>query len=226
MKLRFTVGYLFIASCVSGFAATLQVANVTVGPSASPPRDTLFADASNSLLSGTIVTIGYFNDGFVVANNLATGSWSNLVTNFNILGSALTGNVGTTYGVSLAGYVEGTPFNTGPYSVISNTNPEFVGRILYGFAGSTASLASSASSGQIALFSIGAIGDDTPTAQTYRTDPTSKTVLIGSLGSFNGSPGAGGDSGLYNTLRLQAVPEPSSLLLGALGLLALLRRKR
>jgi PEP-CTERM motif len=226
MKSKIKVAFILLSSALCASSATLQVGNVTVGPGSIQPRDTLFASSSNALLSGTIVTIGYFDDGFVVANNLSTSSWGNLVDSFNILGSEFTGNVGSTYGVPLAGYVEGTPFNSGPFSVISNSNPEFVGRILYGFAGSGADLVTSAANGEIALFSLGAILDDTPTAQTYRTDPTLKTILIGSTGTFTGLPGVGGDSGTYNTLRLAAVPEPSALLLTALGALALLRRKR
>jgi len=226
MKKKSIIATIFFASAVVGYSATLQVGNVTSGPGAIQPRDTLFASSGNVLLSGSIVTIGFFNDGFIVANSLGAGSWGSLVTNFNILGSELTGNVGATYGVSLPGYVEGVAFSAGPYSVIGNTNPGFVGRIMYAFAGSAIDLATSAASGEIGLFVIGTIGDDTPTAQTYRTDPTLKTILIGSLDTFTGLPGAGGDTGTYNTLKLEAVPEPSALLLSAFGVLGLLRRKR
>jgi hypothetical protein len=60
-----------------------------------------------------------------------------------------------------------------------------------------------------------------PVTAWYGSDP------IGALGSAADLDGAGGNGFLYNAGNIgYAVPEPGSALLGGLGLLALLRRRR
>lgn len=208
-------------------AATLVVSNVSSGPG-----DTLFADSSNALLSGGIVAIGIFPVGFDVAGNANLASVSNLVTNFTVLTSAITGSPAPSFAgsPSVPGYVEGGQF-TGPvFSDILGSNATYVSpvpQIMYGFVGNRSDLGSST---QFALFEIRTISDDSPFVQRYQSNPAGKTLLLGSFDTFTGNPDPNLTSepgaGTYPTLKLAAVPEPTTFLLSSIGMLALLRRRR
>lgn len=201
-------------------AANMVVSNVALGPGAA--GDTLFASKANVPLSSGIVTMGYFTAGFDVNANLAPANWANLVANFTVVTSAVPGTNSSTLGGAFAGYVEAEGFAAG---TITTGNP-LLGRMLYTFVGGSATLLQSITDPNtgIALFEVRALADDVPFDQTYVANPSLGTVKIGAAGSFEGDAGAG--PGTYKTLQLVAVPEPSALLLGALGILGFVRRRR
>jgi hypothetical protein len=197
----------------SSNAATYVVSNVVGGPG-----DALFANTDNSLLNGGIVTMGYFAAGYSVSSTLSEENFQSLLANYTTVASAITGSNSETLGGSFAGYVEGPQVDGG---VITGGNP-LIGRTLYAFIGDASTLAASTS---IAIFAINSIADDVPFNYTYQADPTGKEIVIGQAGTYTGP--AGGDSGNFTTIRLvQVIPEPSTMLLGAIGALGLLRRRR
>ncbi len=63
-----------------------------------------------------------------------------------------------------------------------------------------------------------------PDEKEYTINPSGLIPLIGTLGIYNGD--AGGGEGEYKTLKTTLIPEPSAALLGSLGVLVLLRRRR
>jgi hypothetical protein len=101
-----------------------------------------------------------------------------------------------------------------------------IGKKLYAFVGNLSTLASSTA---YALYLINTfVEEETGFGLTYLAQPKGITPLIGSIDSITiNAPlaaGSGGALETYSTLKL--VPEPSSALLGAVGALALLRRRR
>jgi hypothetical protein len=196
---------------VQANAATFAINNVVVGPG-----DTLYANSSNTLLGGSIVTFGTFTDGFDV--NASLLNYPLLVSNFDPFTSGLTGNFSDSLGGAFAGYAEYGPFDNG---IITGLNP-LLGKTLYSLIGNFATLAGSE---ELALLSFGPIKDDVPFSYNYSANPGEVTaVLIGKPSVFVGD--AGGGTGTYLTIQTVPVPEPSAALLGALGALGLLRRRR
>ena len=198
-------------------AATAVVLNVVDGV-----NDTLYQNSNGTLSSGGIVTIGYFTDGFDVGGNL--NNYSLLISNFTpgIITSQLTGTFSASLGGSFAGYVEQTTPTAFGGGAITAPNDSLIGRPLYSFVGNQATLGAS---NELLLAFVQNIQDDVPTPNAYTSIPQNATPLIGSVGTFVGDP-SGNGSGTFRTFQFAAIPEPSTLLLSALGILALLRRKR
>jgi len=197
------------------FGANVFISNIVFAG----PGDTLYADSNGTPLNGGAVTLGYFADGYDVMAGL--GSPMTLVSDFNVILTVLSGAFTSNLGGAFAGYAD-TPMSTdfGTAGVITSPDP-LIGRSLYIFAGNQSTLGNST---QFLLLDLGiTLRDDVPTEQDYVGSPAGLSPLIGSTGTFVGNTGAG--FGTYQTVQL-AIPEPSTLLLTALGALALLRRKR
>lgn len=211
--LKYNVYLAVIALVISDVnGANYIVTNVDQGPG-----DTLYANSSNVLLStSSIVTIGYFNSGYDVTNNL--NNYVSLITSFNILAQAAPGTYSSTLGGAFDGYVEAAEVDG---AILTSGDP--IGFRLYSFIGNAATLGAST---QLGLVDLGQdlAADGPPTETTYLANPTGLNVLIGTTGSFSGD--AGGGPGIYNTIQLQAIPEPSTFFLASLGLFAFLRRRR
>lgn len=209
---------LSIAAVVTGLcvtsvnAASAIVTNVQTGTS-----DTLYANANGTLLDGGVVTIGHFSDGFDVSANL--GDIPSLVADFTVLTSALAGTPSASLGGSFPGFVEQNASTD--LGAITGTNT-LIGRGLYSFIGSADTLVDSLEFGLVFLQNI---ADDSPVPNDYNSNPSGLALLIGSTGSFTGNASGFGNA-THDTVQLVAIPEPSTLLLSALGVLALLRRKR
>ena len=87
---------------------------------------------------------------------------------------------------------------------------------------------------EFALVESGTIKDDVPIENYYYSigplgysaSPPSQLPppIIGTIGTFQGDPGAG--PGTYRTLKMSYVPETSTALLGALGVLGALGLRR
>ena len=67
---------------------------------------------------------------------------------------------------------------------------------------------------------------NTTTAVYWQLGATTSTTQLGSNGFFSGTGTAGSSPAAVKSATFQVVPEPSAALLGALGALALLRRRR
>ena len=209
---------LSIAAVVTGLCVTsVNAATVIVTNVQSGTGDTIYTNANGTLLDGGIVTIGHFSESFDVTANL--GNIPTLVADFTVLTSALAGSASASLLGSFPGFVEQSA--TTDLGAITDPNA-LIGRGLYSFIGSAGTLATSL---EVGLLFLQNIVDDNPVSNDYNSNPNGLTPLIGSTGSYTGNASGLGNA-THATVQLAAVPEPSTLLLSALGVLALLRRKR
>lgn len=213
MKLRLTIAAALVAMVSNLSAANYLISNVVSGDA----TDVLYQNSDGSLLSGGIVALGYFAGG---APSSSIADIATTISSFTLQASSPVGGNSEDLGGSFAGYVQAASV-VGP--AINNGSP-LLGLPMYVFVGNGATLATSTA---YALARVAFIASDEPLAQTYVANPAGAVVLgdIGSLSSFTGS--VTGGSATYSTLRLAVpVPEPSAALLGAIGALGLLRRRR
>ncbi len=210
----------------SGYGANFFVSNLTSGTGAS---DTLFQNAGNtsaSLLDGGIVALGYFGSNvYTPSGNVS--SIGTTISDFTVITSGLTGS--TLYQLNPsspppggAGYVDiGPPFD----GAVIPTGSGLIGRTVYAFVGNGATLSGSTA---WALYSVGILADETAAENIYTASATGTTPVIGqiNIAAFTGQASPSLGSSTYNTIQLEAIPEPSSMMLAALGVFALLRRRR
>jgi hypothetical protein len=212
-------------SLTSANGAVYIVSNLITGGGSS---DTLFqsSGAVNApLMNGGVVTLGYFSSNAYVPSS-DTAVIATTIADFTIVASALTGSFSNQLGeAGTAGYVDAAPVDTA--SIL--TGDPLIGRTLYAFVGNAATLAASTA---FALKAVGTIADDSASENSYLASPSGGvTPVIGTINvnAFTGNPFPNAGAGIttFDTLQLvDAVPEPSVLLLSAFGVLALLRRKR
>jgi hypothetical protein len=208
MKLKLAFASVLMALTVSSQAATYIVSNVGDGV-----IDVLFQAADNSLLDGGIVAIGYFQTGYSFTTS------TDATTNFTALAFALSGSPSATLSGSFKGYVEGSMVQGA--SILSGN--ALLGVPLYVFVGNSSTLAASTAFG---LQQVSTFANDAPFEQSYTANLIGAPApVFGTVGSYTGDA-AGLGSNTYATLQLAAVPEPSTALLGTIGALALLRRRR
>jgi hypothetical protein len=202
-----------LAGALTSNAAQFSLFNVQGGPGV----DTLFANVDGSLMDGSgFVTMGYFGPTITVADIDTAEELVAQLVGFTAVQTAVPG---TSSAFTAAGYLAEDP----TVVPIVTGNP-LIGRVIYAIASDVANLASVVETSGLALFQVATILDDNPVEQSYVANPAGVTPIIGELGTFNGDLGLG--DGEYTTLKLVAVPEPSAALLGALGALGLLRRRR
>lgn len=196
-------------------AAGIMVNNILGGPGV----DTLYAKYSGALMDGGLVTMGYFPETINTSDIDTTDKLLAQLSKFTLITSAVPGSENVTIGGKLPGYVDQADFTSIGNITIGN---QLLGRMLYSIVTSASSLATANSSSEFALLAIGTIKDDVPVENQYTSNPAGLVPVIGMIDSFNGD--AGGGEGVYTTLKM--VPEASTALLGALGALGLLRRRR
>ena len=222
MKLKSTLFVItgLLAGVLTSSAASVALFNVGSGAGS----DVLFADKDNNLLGGTgLVTVGYFAAGVTQDQIDSIPELVSALGGFTLITSA---TPGTSAALSAAGYLAEDPVSMGSITASgAGSQVALLGRQLYSITTNAASLAAATLSSQFALFSVAKILDDSPLPNDYVVNPSGTTPIIGTLGSFVGNPGDQGE-GTYTTLKMDAVPEPSAALLGALGALGLLRRRR
>ncbi|MEX1049311.1 MAG: hypothetical protein WED15_07270 [Akkermansiaceae bacterium] len=213
LKLIFAATFLVLASHAS--AATYYINNAVAGDTS----DTLFLNENGGLLDGGIISIGYF---------ATTGPSSSLtdiattISNFTLIHSVLAGSFSADLEAALAGYAQSPDALRFQGATITAPNT-LIGKAVYLFAGNAATLAGSTA---WALAEVGIIADDVPFEQEYNASPGG-AVILGDIGTFTTFTGGSGAAvGTFAALQLSAIPEPSAALLGALGVLGLLRRRR
>lgn len=204
-----------LGAAANAKAAVYVVSNVISG---SGTADALYQNTNNTLLSGGVVAMGYFGSNAYVPSSSLTDI-AVTIANFTIVASGIAGSNSATLEGSFAGYVESPGVDTPD---ITGANP-LIGRALYVFVGNGPTLATSTA---WALKQVAVIQDDVTPEVTYLANPKGGAApVIGTIGSFTGNASGIGQS-TYTTLKLVAIPEPSVALLGALGALGLLRRRR
>jgi MYXO-CTERM domain-containing protein len=166
------------------------------------------------------VTIGYFAAGVNVADIDTIPELIAQLGTFTALQTA-------TPNVSGAGTIFAGPgYVAEDFSIypLVTAISSLLGRSLYALASDATNLASVTSGSGFSLFFVDTIKEDSPVENQYTANPAGISPIIGTLGTFTGDPGLG--EGTYTTLKMSVVPEPSAALLGALGALGLLRRRR
>jgi|LakMenE18May11ns_1017448.scaffolds.fasta_scaffold9882940_1 hypothetical protein len=211
-----------LASVSFSNAAQFFITNVGNGPG-----DTLYADKNNTPLAVGFTAIGYFTAPVLQTSiDTISGLQSQL-----LLGTftTVTSTSDFTAGGLGDGYVD-TSATVVDLGSITGANA-LLGRTIYLITTNQSSLTNfangSGDNNQVALVNFGTILDDVPDVQQYTGNPAAPaTVVIGSIGTYEETSGGYLGDGTYNTLKLSAIPEPTTALLGAIGAMALLRRRR
>ena len=194
--------------------ATVSIDSLVDGTDPST-HDYIIRNASAVNLSSGYVGIGVFNG--ILDANVASSSYATLASAFVAFGT--------------------DNFVAGPTSIYGATSPGvtaigstsfdpslYVGKTLYVFIGDV----SLAGSNQFAVLkSTETVGLDAPIDNNNILFSTS-TPIFGSYssGTYNGTPYGLDSSVAAQAVNLVAVPEPTAALLGALGMVGLLRRRR
>jgi MYXO-CTERM domain-containing protein len=222
MKLKLIAATALIAASSHSSAAIYYVSNLVTGGGSSEALYQSAGLANAPLLDGGIIALGYFpSNAYVPSSSLA--NIGTTISDFTIVASALAGSASAQLaGPGAPGYVDAAMVDTAGIP----SNSPLVGRALYVFAGSASTLGTSTA---WALKQVATYADDEAAENEYFANPKGGAApVIGTIGSFTGNPlpDLGAGTTTFSTLQLVAVPEPSAALLGALGALGLLRRRR
>jgi hypothetical protein len=181
-------------------------------------NDYVFRDAAGVNMSSGIVTVGVFatlSDGVVGSQSFGT-----LAGDFTVLGSDLFNDIDAPFTEIVAGMT----------SIDSNYGAPGVnqGKTIYVFVGNNSATFSS-SSEFFLLRTTSVIEADAPSDSNTLSLATS-TVVFGTAqnnGVYDGdSIALSSNQPATNAINMVAVPEPSAAMLGALGMVGLLRRRR
>ena len=202
---------LLSATLLTSVASAFTVSTSNVEGSASSSEVLPVTDESTSLIptGSGIVAAGFFStltDSQINATNIGL--------DFQIHGSA-------SFAASSFGNPDGVFNLSGLGGTISDGSP-FIGETVYIVIGNGPDLSSSS---QFAVWNSGnmfAKTEDIPTTSVGVT-PSNQSQLV--FGSIGGSATTGGTE-FDNSLVLSSIPEPSVTILGLLGMLGLLRRRR
>lgn len=221
MKIRnalVAISFLVTGASVSN-AAVFVISNV-----GDLLTDTLYADSAGMPMTGGVVTIGYFTSGIAQGDVDTIPELVANLGNYTIQSSAAPGSsLGTSYGdISIAGYANNSDTPTDIGQVLASASNPLIGRVVYSIFGNAATLALST---EFAMVAIGTIQDEATATATFSSNPINPAI-IGTNGTWEGDIGLELGTQTYGTLQLAAIPEPSAALLGALGALGLLRRRR
>lgn len=169
---------------------------------------------------------GYFNVGFNVASAVAADDRGGLFANFRVISTADVGSTTSTFGSDYAGL-----FDSGAGAFV--TDASNINQTIYGLYTGGSSFSAESIANGYALINSGQIiiADEFPPA-SYVMYAAGGTFVGGSEGSDIRTAMLSADAlGVVQPTSVPAVnvvvvPEPSAALLGAIGALGLLRRRR
>lgn len=216
-----------IVSISPVFGGTVVATNIS-----NPSTDIVVANMSSSALSGTIVAVGWYSAAYITTdlnNALSSNNFASLSSNLNVLTSTLTGETSADFGDPVTGPDIAGFYSTpgADYGAPDGTPP--LGAQFYVLFGNASSLGGANT--QYALVRFNDTVDlDTPVqdSNSLQLSGGSYTILKGTTGTaiVNLSPIGGSATESNTSLNLVAIPEPSTALFGALGMVGLLRRRR
>lgn len=212
---------------VLGITASLSQAAVTIAvknfQTAAVGVPVLNANATPGPLSGGSISVGYFTGNNFNFSNVTAAS---IKSAFNLAGTSTT-------------FTQAGLFNTSVTTSITYPDTTFASNNIYVIVGNATTLASSS---LIAVFagatvqggSVQSVFPTVPSngtaAASALTTTMSRMVFGKSIASGSFTQPSGTLNGTYaqgvQLISTNVVPEPSALLLGAVGMLGLLRRRR
>ena len=229
MKSKLIISGISFVASLSGFGAIYNVTTGTVAtsngiaPSGFQYSNPSAAAAGNytngyqSPGSAGVVAFGIFSSLSDAQITGAAISLSTLYSNFNIFGSAGTFNAAGAFG-TMGVFARSTSATV--------TGSIFSGKNIYAFAGNGSTFANSTELLVLKSASLFSDAQDAiPTAQAV-TLTTANTELLFGLKALSVKTTTADSSATPGWNTAIAVPEPSAALLGALGALGLLRRRR
>lgn len=228
-SIRTLFGFIYyLIATVGTNGAVVAISNIVQGPaSANWEGDTLHANRDGTLMNGGSVTMGYFPADVSTANVDTIEELIANLASFTALTSAVPGSLSPILGTANPGYADQS---YGTYIGLIGHESPLLGRTLYTVITSATTISSAKISSQFALYAITNFRLDEPLEETYTSNPSGVTPIIGKIGSYTGDAGAG--FGQYLTLNMDlatgssVVPEPTTLLFAASGLLSFARRRR
>ena len=202
--------------------ASVIINNIVNGPiTPAWEGDMLYANSDGTLMNGGLVTMGYFPSQVSTADIDTIGELLAHLATFTTITSAVPGTPSYILGTANPGYVDQADFTS--FGFIGHLHP-LRGRVLYSIITSASSLGSANATAQYALVAIASLRLDEPLEDQYFSNPLGLAPIIGMVGTFTGDAGAG--AGIYQTLNMAVVPEPSIGLFSIIGVLGLSWRRR
>ena len=218
------------AALLLGAISASNAAIVCVSNVGDLTTDVLYANPNGTLMSSGTVTMGYFSAGITDSSINTNAKLFSSLGSFTVVSSFTPGGVMGNLGVGGSGYADNSDVATSMAGGQLTSASALYGRTIYSIVTNAASLAAAVSTSSFAVVNIGTFGDDT-TIQgelVYSSSPVGLTPVLGTLGTYTGDPtGLLGSNSTFTTLQMvSAIPETSTALLGGLGVLGLLRRRR
>jgi hypothetical protein len=220
-----------ISASLCAFSNLASAASYTVTNNSGPLNTMSIVNSSGSFLNTGAVVIGSYL-GTLPTFNPAETTMSQILSGFTVLTSGLMGTSGTGT-ATINGVFSLQTSGTDPLDdLTSPTAAPWVGKNLFAIIGNNTTLANSTEA-LIFRFSNTTIPNTEPTTVTLNMRAgaaLANGVVYSGVGGFNNfqldpTPGAASTAqSAFNTVAL--VPEPSAALLGAIGALGLLRRRR
>ncbi len=213
---------LLLAASVIGLAAPAMAASYTVTNSSGGTLTQSVVDASGNFFSGGVALFGYYTsdrDAAITSSTTTAG----ILQSFVLVGS---GAINPTTGA--------TPIQ-GVFSAAGNADITTAGaaggRAIYVLLGNASTFEASTQVAVLKMSSSFATSEPATATISLRNtaSPTDEpgTMLFGGHNLFSGDPTPTSTGGAAQPFySLAAIPEPSTALLGAIGALGLLRRRR
>jgi len=213
MKLK--ISSLIIACLSIASANAASVLGITFDFSGPPTvvSGVTLGGVNVNVTQGITASTGYFNSTFNVTTAVDNSDWAGILANFNIVSTAIVGGTAGLYGENYAGL-----YDTGQGPLTATAGSPAIGQNLFTLFGTGLNVLGLVDSGQVV-----AVDGFPPT--DYTLYPATGTVLVGSIGTSTFSAENLGITDQTAT-ALQLIPEPSVALLGAFGVIGLLRRRR
>lgn len=218
MKIAFTSPLLALLISTNAFGAIINSSTFVNFDGSSP--DSIIVNSTGSALTSGYAGTGYFTiSDSEVSNLIVTNDFSTLATFFVTFG---TDDFAT--GVD---NIFGTGDIAGGFAIVNDSvDPTAaIGRTLYSFFGDGGSIADST---EVGLYRHAEVLTADPAAPAppneYFLYINGGEILVGD--STTGTTVIDGETINHSALRLFVIPEPSSLILGGLGSLLVLRRRR